>query len=560
LNVLFGAVKFRRPDNPEYYTRWRDILGSLRYALVALAVAAGCFAAGISGRVWAFIPAAIAAIFAVADALLAWQGSRTARASELQDLLAGKVCRAGEARATEYGVDLAVLPEGQKWRYVRRDFECELRAALKAALARTGPSLVMLSGDTKSGKTRTAFECLAWAELKDALLVVPRDGASVERLLRLGVLPRSWTPLVVWLDDIERYVSVDASGLHEGTLRNLECDRPVVLLATEGGRGSRSRSEALIDPVEQLRGLAATVDVQVKLSAPELARAGEVYDGRLLQEIENVGIGRRMVAMSELKSRLIRSPDSSREGVAVIRAAVDWRRAGASRPLSVAQLELLYRFYLPDDLDPCMELFERGLQWTREPLPRSQIALLRRTLDDNGYEPYDLVVEMAAEQWPRVNGQALKQIVSIAEPPDCFQIATVAYDDGNSPLALELLARAEDTDDLRLSAMSAFNTGVVLAEARDLAGAEDAFRRADRRGSLRGAFNLGQLLRRAGDLVAAEAAYRRADERGSPEGAVNLGILLEGRQDLAGAEAAYRRASERGSRKGAHNLQSLLGL
>lgn len=546
-------------ESPEHYQRLRDVLAASRQALAAAAVASGFAAVGIAGHVWAFIPALIAAIFAAVDTILAWRGSQAAVASEVQALLAGKACRVDQARASEYGVDVAVLPEGQSWRYVNRDFESELRVAIRGALTGEQSRLVMLCGETKSGKTRAAFEALGWDELKDAWLVVPRDGASVEALLRPGALPRSWTPLVVWLDDIERYASADASGLREGTLRNLRCDRPVVLLATEGGRGVRSQTELLADPVEQLRGLATSIEVQVKLNDSELVRAKRIYGTELAAEVEQVGIGRRMVAVSELRLRLIRQRNRSREGVAVIRAAIDWRRAGALRPLSADQLELLYGYYLPEDLDPSEAVFQAGLQWARTPLPSTNISLLRRIVGEVcAYEAYDLAVELAAGEWSAVEARVLAHIASLAEPQDCFQMATVAYDADDDEFALELLARAEDTDDRRLSAISAFNTGTLLAEKGDMSGAEDAYRRADELGSQRGAYNLGQLLRHRGALGDAEEAYRRSDERGSPEGAVNLGFLLERRGDLSGAQAAYRRARERGNRKGASNLSRLL--
>jgi tetratricopeptide (TPR) repeat protein len=553
-------MRFTRRDSPEHYGRLRDVLGASRRALAALVAAIGFAAFGISGRGWAFIPSALAAVFAVVDALLAWQGYRAAEARDLAALLSGNACRAAHARAVEYGVDSEVLPEGHAWRYIHRDFELRLRDAVTAALAGEGPRLVMLSGETKSGKTRAAFQALGWDGLKDAWLVVPKDGASVETLLRPGTLPARWTPLVVWLDDIERYASADAGGLHEGALRNLKCDRPVGLLATEGGRGIRSGAHQLLDPVAQLRSLAACIEVPVKLTEDELLAVEQAYGHDFASEIKQVGLGRRMVAMGELRERLTRSHERCREGFAVIKAAIDWRRAGAQRPLSAERLELLYRHYLPEDLDPSDDLFAAGLKWAREPLPRTEIALLRRCADggEGGYEPYDLAVELASKEWPGVQQRAMEQIVAVAEPQDCFQMAGSAYDAENPALALDLLARAERSDDRRLAATSAFNTAVLLAHGGDLAGAEIAYRRADERGSQRAAFNLGQILRHRGELKDAEGAYRRADERGSPEGAVNLGFLLERRTDLDGAEDAYRRAFERGNRKGATNLERLL--
>jgi tetratricopeptide (TPR) repeat protein len=534
-------------------------MSASRYALVALVAAMGLAAVGIAGRVWAFIPALIAAVFAAVDVLLAWRGAGAAATDELRELLDGTACRVGVARASEYGVDLAALPDGQDWHYIRRDFETELGVAIGAALAGEASPLVMLCGETKSGKTRAAFQALSADELSDAWLVVPRTGASVEVMLRPGSLPRHWSPLVVWLDDVERYASVDASGLHAGTLRNLQCDRPVVLLATEGGRGVRNQPSSLLeDPVEQLRNLATSIEVPLGLSKSELEDAARSYDSGLVAEIEQLGVGRRMVAMGGLRQRLKRS--RSPEGIAVFRAAVDWRRAGALRPLGASELELLYRYYLAEELDPNAELFAAGLSWAREPLPGSNISLLRRAKNGGDtYEPYDLAVELARGEWPKLNRRAMAQIANLAEPQDCFQMAAVAYDSEDRVLALALLVRAERSEDRRLAAVSAFNVGILLTDGRDLVGAEEAYRRADERGSLRGAYNLGQMRRHAGDLQGAEAAYRRADERGSPDGAVNLGILLERRGDWGGAEAAYRRAEERGSSRGRENLGALLG-
>ncbi len=549
---------FNDRDSPEYYTRLRDLLNASRYALVAVIATVGFAAAGIAGHVWAFIPAAIVAIFAIVDVQLALKGSRAAQKSELQILLDGKACRADRANASEYGIDVAVLPAGERWQYITRDFDHSLRQAVRAALSKEGSPLVMLIGESKSGKTRAAFQALAWQELKDAYLVVPRDGSCVERLLRAGALPSSWAPLVIWLDDIERYASADASGFHDGTLRNLKCDRPVVVLATAEGRRARSKTKMLEQPVEQLISMAATIDVKTKLSDDELSRAEQAYGRRLVQDIEQIGIGRRMVAMSELKGKLMSQHEHWREGMAVLRAAIDWRRAGVSRWLTIEDLDMLYRNYLPDDLDPNPELFAAGLLWAREPLPNSEISLLRRVANGReGYEPYDLAVRIASEEWPSIDERASAHIARLADPPDCFQMATAAYDGGDKALALRLLERAENSEDRRLAATSAFNTAIILAEDGDLSGAEAAYRRADQRGSLRAAFNLGQTLKMSGDLKGAETAFRRADERGSPEGAVNLGILLENRGDLAGAAAAYGRADARGSRKGAENLRSL---
>jgi peptidoglycan hydrolase-like protein with peptidoglycan-binding domain len=112
--------------------------------------------------------------------------------------------------------------------------------------------------------------------------------------------------------------------------------------------------------------------------------------------------------------------------------------------------------------------------------------------------------------------------------------------------------------DRRGHAAAASNLGVLLEGHGDAIGAEAAYRRADERGEANGTFNLGVLLEEQGDLAGAEAAYRRADQRGHAAATSNLGVLLEGQDDAIGAEAAYRRADERGEANAAYNLGVLL--
>jgi Flp pilus assembly protein TadD len=101
-------------------------------------------------------------------------------------------------------------------------------------------------------------------------------------------------------------------------------------------------------------------------------------------------------------------------------------------------------------------------------------------------------------------------------------------------------------------------TGEQLEERGDLAGAEQAYRRADAAGSAEGASHLGCLLFERGDIEAARAALVRADERGSGMGVFRLGFLLQQTGEIAEAEQAYRRGVKRGNPQAAHNLVVML--
>ena len=389
-------------SNSAHYGRWIAILSAARNALIALVVAVVLAATGATVSAWAFIPAGISLAFACAFAVLELGKARAESAQEVGAMLEGHAIRVREAHAHQYGVDVETLPDGQAWLYIDRDFEDRLAEAITNALAGRGPRLVMLCGETKGGKTRTALHALDRPDLQDAWLVEPRDGASVASMLNKGTLPRSWSPLVIWLDDIERYASADATGLHPSALRDLHCDRPVVMLATEGGRGQRQYAEdsKLADPVERLRNLAARIDVPVAVTEAELRRTSAAYGENFATESERVGLGRRMVAADEVKRKLDTgkhdlASGKCREGKAILAAAINWRRAGAQSPLSVEQLEALYEHHLPDDLDPSPAVFRRGLEWARKPLTNTDISLLRKAPPgSNRFEPYDLAVEL----------------------------------------------------------------------------------------------------------------------------------------------------------------------
>ena len=78
------------------------------------------------------------------------------------------------------------------------DVDIRLRAALVAG------RMVLVVGPSKSGKTRTAFEAIR-ARWGQAQLAAPAPGS----LAGLAAHPRLQTssdPLVVWLDDLDRFL------------------------------------------------------------------------------------------------------------------------------------------------------------------------------------------------------------------------------------------------------------------------------------------------------------------------------------------------------------------
>lgn len=466
--------------------------------------------------------------------------------------------------------------------YLQRVVDTRLRQRLEAATQRPGIDLIVLSGPSKAGKSRTLLEVAAQAA-PEAFLLAPMDGAAVAALARSGP-PRGIRrrAAVVWVDDLEEVTS-RGDGLNVATLNAFaRWEQPVVVLATHGGKGVLTADQGSREQSGDLLARYPPFELEPSMQEPELENLRERYPGPVVERIAAEGIGEFMIAAPRLIDRLRNG--SSAEGKAIVRAAIDCRRAGLLRGLDGNELESIYANHLA--APPTSERFHRGLEWATEPL-YSRVALLQR--DGNGsYHPYDYVVGHQHHHGPPIDDETWDRVVEkLARSTEELEtVAIVAYragdqqraeiacrrgDEMGDPWASAhlgvLLARRGDPKgaeaafrrgDDRGGAEGALNLGVLLNERGDEKGAEEAWRRADERGSGTGATALGRLLRRQGDLEGALVAYRRADERGDPDGALSLGWQLKDHGDLEGAEDAFRRAAERGSVEGVYHHGCML--
>src|SRR5437764_13894902 len=105
----------------------------------------------------------------------------------------------------------------------------------------------------------------------------------------------------------------------------------------------------------------------------------------------------------------------------------------------------------------------------------------------------------------------------------------------------------------------ALEEGNRLARTGDLAGAEEAYVRADEAGDGTAAAYAGLFAESRGHLQDAEAAYRRADERGDGFGAFRLGLLLSRAGDWDAAREAWERSEQRDRENPPFDHMALLG-
>ncbi len=544
-----------------------DALDKLAAAVAAAFVGAGVLARVAGGPTWLLIVlAAIGMTVLVVRVGTQW-GHRSAVEHEtraamtdeprrLSTLQTADLYRLGVEQESEASLEL--IGEGGSASYRPRDCETRLRADVEQALRRDDATLVVVTGHSKAGKSRIALEALRrlGQEGMDAWLIVPRSRPeAVAELADRGTHVSG--PVVIWLDDLEPYAQ--PQGLSPATLAAFACwPQPVVVLATAYGKGVKlAGTDGLRfqDTFNELvRRAEAGGHEHPLLSQPterELADLRAEVGAAVADRIAHEGIGEFMIAASELVRRL--EHGDSVEGRAIVRAAIDCRRAGVVDPIPVEWLQAVFRHYLPGPASD--ERFADGLRWATTPLYKNT-TLLRSGAsraaggDAEVYEPHDFVV---SRQETEIEPRTWDFVADHAPAGDLFRIGALVYRSD-----LVRAERAFRRGDQEGEHLASFNLGVLLQARGDLDDAEAAYRRAEQGGSPRAAANLGVILKGRGDLDGAERAYRRGDEAGDATATFNLGILLRERGDLDGAQDAWSRGAEHGDLNAISNLGVLL--
>ena len=444
--------------------------------------------------------------------------------------------------------------------YIERDIDADLRRAFEEAIERQAVTLIVVSGHSKTGKSRTLLEASAAVVPLGWLLVPNAPGSLVAIAGQPAPVKRGQEPILIWLDDLEDWVGPRDEGLNPLTLEGFSrWKRSVLLLATEGARGASFAGSSASQAREiksELLVRARRFRLDWRVSRAEAARLSGRFGEDAITRVEHGGgIALYMIAAPRLIERL-EGPSDCPEGQAIVWAAIDMRRAGLDRPSPADSLEGLFAVYLASQ--PSADAFHVGLAWATQPLYGTTALLSRVGERDKPdvYTPHDYVVDNAWQSGREIEPIIWDRVIDefAEDERDLESVATVAHELGDNRRAERAARRADEYG----FATGANNVGLLLAESGDLRGARDAWLRADKRGDPSAPANLGRLLKNEGDLTGAKAVWRRADERGHAGAACDLGDLLREEGDWRGAEAAWRRADEGGSARGAYNLGVLL--
>lgn len=395
--------------------------------------------------------------------------------------------------------------------YIPRDID----PAVRQALARIGDAggAVLLVGDSTAGKTRCAYEAMA-AVLPDHLLIVPPHITDLADAVTEAVTAaRSGTRCVLWLNDMEQYLSPE--GLTLGDIRALRAARTVVL----GTMRSRIRADL---PSHELVRLAEEFEVKRLWSPHELGRVRDHLrtrpDARLrlaLDEAEDFGVAEILATGPQLWRELNSASvvNGNPRGAALVWAAIDLALAGLTEPQSADLLGELHERYLPGRNKQLIapEPFEVALSWATS--PRDAVTRLLIP-EEGGLKPFEYLLD--AHLRDRQPSPALipEEIWEVAlgrgaEKHQRFSVALAAHANDRMDIgrrALQPLADAGDVD--------TFRTLGLLHERTDTEEAVHWLQRAIDAGDVLSIRLMGNLHFRKRDRQTASKWYRRAAEAG----------------------------------------------
>jgi tetratricopeptide (TPR) repeat protein len=302
--------------------------------------------------------------------------------------------------------------------FVPRDRTPELEKAL------LGGGFVLVVGDSTAGKTRLAYEAMRTC-LPRHVCIRPRTPEALSAALALA---RRRRHSLVWLDDLERYVTA------------ADWDGVAVLATIRANERDELASSPDRQRVRTGRDVLSAVTAEIRLdrmwSDDELARARAVADERIALGVAGAarhGVAETIAAGPQLLQRWRDAQD--RRGAAIVAAAVDARLAGYYRPLTEDVLRTLHEAYLP--AAERLGSWEDALAWATWPVAATS-SMLEPVL--GGYLAFDYLVDAVHPTDFVVPAPTWEVLVAVAELSDLEELGLKASFHGQFEL-VERVAR-----------------------------------------------------------------------------------------------------------------------
>lgn len=414
---------------------------------------------------------------------------------------------------------------------------------------------VLLVGETKAGKSRSALEAVrAVYGGRNPAVVLPKNGQALLDLARLSPrIPIDPAPAVVWLDDVDGPV---LDHLSAEVVEELTSWAVIVgtIPAARYHQLRRAGADISVTTVAALNR-AERVDLPTEPTEFEVAALRRGYPRVTLSEPASIGAA--LAGGPELASAYRAGAEASPPGLAIVQAAIDWQRAGMTRPITEAELRWLFPLYLRDidlDIPPTYEQFASGLEWASAALESAPSMLVR---ESDGWTASNYL--SALDDRTDATGRPIpepvwRELLSMTTPPEAFGLAVAGYLRGEHQAAATAFRHVAETGAGGHLLAANVGLGLALAKLDEVGEAAVAFRTVIESGHPgqmpKAALNLGLLLSKKGDVVGARNGFDAAIASGhadyAPRAAFSLGLLLAKHNDTAGAAIAFEQAVRSG--------------
>ncbi|MFD7134953.1 tetratricopeptide repeat protein [Streptomyces sp. NPDC059894] len=447
--------------------------------------------------------------------------------------------------------------------YVPRAHDARLRAHLKAAAADAAPQLIVITGESCTGKTRTAYEAVKATIPDDFTLLFPTDTDGLLEVLSADALDAR---TVLWLNEAQNYLIAPAGEVAAAALlRRLDAAGPLIVLATLWPDHDRALTAPPLsgqaDPYRHARALLAQAR---RIAVPaaftddlDTAREAATPGSPLAAALES--------GTAELTQTLAAGPDLIRHyeqptgpdghcGSALIQAAMDAHRLGVTSALSLDLLRDAAPGYLSERERAAAdtEWFTGALAYARTLIKRTTHPLqeVPRTTG-MGAQPGMVRLVDYLQQHGRRTRRPLcppttfwrAAATHLQQPSDLVSLGDAARMRFRLRWASRLYQRAADAGE----ALALQLLGDIRDWVGDLKGAEVLYEQAIDAGQTSALVRLGLLKARTGQSGAAEQFYEQAATAHDLGGLAFLAASRRTRGDLKGAEAAYRQAIDEGA-------------
>jgi hypothetical protein len=328
--------------------------------------------------------------------------------------------------------------------YVERDVQQKVADALGPGRA------VLVMGHSMAGKTRLAVEVIR-RRFPETLLLIPETGKALRELVDGELNPAG---VVVWLDDLERFLGSD--GLTIGLLNRLTSGE-AILIAT-----IRSLARETYRPRNELRPpewdvLQAfnRIDLHRRQTEAELGliRSALIDRPDVVAAVERYGLAEYLGAGPLAVDKFESGETTEPVGWALVRAAVDWRRSGLTRPIPrrVLASSALVAVYLHDrpNVSRSEQAVEQGLTWAYTEINET-VALLGRRFTDpvddtsEAFEAFDYLVDHLGGAGLVIPEKLWQLSLAEAQPPEWIGLGYTAYKSNNLLVAELALRKAAD--------------------------------------------------------------------------------------------------------------------